>query len=97
MKQVFLLLMYSGQQLVLVMVNVWGSSGKGVENICNNHVFSQAYENFHYCIQEVTGVKFGQLTNNTAIFNWFSQPSKCSVIIVKFYAHDYFIYSFYMT
>lgn len=33
------------------------------------HVFSQAYENFHYCIQEVTGVKFGQLTNNTAVFN----------------------------
>jgi len=35
-KEVFLLLMYSGQQL-LVMVTIWGSSGKGVENICNNH------------------------------------------------------------
>jgi hypothetical protein len=42
------------------------------------YVFSQAYENFYYCILEVTGVKFGQLTNNTAIFNWFSQPLKAS-------------------
>jgi hypothetical protein len=33
------------------------------------HVFCHAYENFNYCNQEVPGVKFGQLTSNTAFFN----------------------------
>lgn len=47
-----------------------GHQAKGLKTfVITIHVFSQAYENFYYCIQEVTGVKFGQLTNNTAIFN----------------------------
>jgi len=58
--------MYSGQQLVVTE----GHQAKGLKTfVITIHVFSQAYENFYYCIQEVTGVKFGQLTNNTAIFN----------------------------
>ena len=73
--KLFLLPMYSGQQLVVTE----GHQAKGLKTfVITIHVFSQAYENFYYCIQEVTGVKFGQLTNNTAIFNWFSQPLKAS-------------------